>query len=157
MKRRLAHFAAAAALLAGLPACGKDIGDDCSSSVDCAQDGTRLCDLAQPGGYCTIDGCDQSSCPGGSLCIRFFPVAFLTKPCDPAGEDVPGGRDDCSGDELCLDEGLCAPAASERRYCAKGCGGNDDCRSGYECQVAGTKGSMALTRSGGDKKFCGPR
>ena len=41
------------------PACGKEIGDSCSTNVDCAQDGTRDCDLSQPGGYCTVNGCDE--------------------------------------------------------------------------------------------------
>ena len=40
-------------------ACGRDIGDECQTSVDCDPNGTRACDLSQPGGYCTVLGCDE--------------------------------------------------------------------------------------------------
>jgi hypothetical protein len=69
--------------------CRREIGDDCQTSVDCDPNGTRACDLSQPGGYCTILGCDEKSCPSGATCIRYFPEAYLSKMCDPACEDVP--------------------------------------------------------------------
>ena len=31
--------------------CGHDIGDECQTSIDCDPNGTRSCDLSQPGGY----------------------------------------------------------------------------------------------------------
>src|SRR5437773_953709 len=98
-------MAAAVPLLA---ACGKKIGDECQTSVDCSPNGDRSCDRSQPGGYCTIDGCDQRSCPEDSVCVRFFPGKFLTMACVAATEDLPGGTNDCSADEICLDEGRCA-------------------------------------------------
>ena len=57
-----------------------------------------------------------------------------------------GPLDECTADEICL-ERVCAPRSTERRFCAKGCGSNDDCRGGYECRLAGTRGSLALTSS----------
>jgi hypothetical protein len=121
------------ALLAALSlasACSHDIGDACQTNVDCDPSGTRACDLSQPGGYCTIQGCSETSCPSGSACIRVFPAAFLTTPCNPVCEDAqacvcppsdggvsgscnkpdycslcPGGlpTDDCTSDELCVE------------------------------------------------------
>jgi hypothetical protein len=142
-------FLRAAAALAALLLCGactKKIGDDCKSSLDCSQDSERTCDISQPGGYCTIEGCDERSCPKESACIRFFPRLFLTRPCPP----------DCAPDELCVG-GLCAPRASERRNCSHTCGENGDCRGGYVCLEAGKDGTLALT-SDPDKKvsFCAP-
>ena len=51
----------------------------------------------------------------------------------------------CMADEVCLNEGLCARQSTELRYCVKTCSSGDDCRAGYECRLAGTRGSMALT------------
>ena len=157
-------------LLVGLlaPACGKKIGDSCSTNIDCASDGTRICDLSQPGGYCTVDGCDDSSCPG-SLCVRFFDQKYPTGPC-PDPNAPPGSIGGCQPDELCVVCGpsssvpepyaCCVPSASERRYCAHKCGDDGDCRGGYVCQASDTLGSLALlpNPSDGDAaKFCAPR
>lgn len=130
-------------------ACGKNIGDECKTSVDCSQESERSCDISQPGGYCTIEGCDERTCPDDSACIRFFPRLFVTKTCtSQAG---------CTVDELCLEDGRCVPRTSERRYCAATCGDNSDCRGGYECRQAGTEGSMALvSRPGSVVRFCAP-
>ncbi len=142
--------------------CGHDIGDDCKSSVDCDPSGTRSCDLSQPGGYCTVVGCDETSCPSGSTCIRTFPEQYLTKPCDPACEDLdcaaPKMRtNDCLADEICLDAGMCVKQSSEQRECAKSCSSNGDCRGGYECRKAGTEGSMVLaTNPLATTSFCAP-
>jgi len=183
-----------AAALAGA-GCKRQIGDDCKTATDCDPSGTRACDLSQPGGYCTIMGCDETSCPSEATCIRYFPTSFLTKPCNPACEDVvnppadagceistPGGgndggvddggaadggagnggaavgpRNDCTADEVCLVAGVCAPRSTERRYCAKTCGSNGDCRDGYECRLAGREGSVALSSAVDVSiSFCAP-
>jgi len=123
--------------------CKKMIGDECTTAADCNPNGTRSCDLSQPGGYCTIQGCDETSCPEEAACIRYFPAQFLTDACDPT-EPANGCRE---GEEICLPSGLCAPLRTELRYCAKRCSANDDCRGGYECRLAGTRGSLALTSS----------
>ncbi len=127
--------------------CGHEIGDGCTTSIDCSQTSERSCDISQPGGYCTVDGCDERSCPGEAECIRIFP--YLTTTCGP--------DQSCATEELCLAEGRCAPRASERRYCAKRCGGNGDCRGGYECRLAGTDGSEALLKVPTKViRFCAP-
>jgi hypothetical protein len=122
--------------VASLVACTRKIGDECRSSIDCSQESDRLCDISQPSGYCTIEGCDERTCPSGSACVRFFPND-LSKTC--------AADTDCTPAELCLlPEKLCAPRASERRFCVDSCSGNSDCRSGYECRLAGDKGTLPL-------------
>lgn len=159
----------------GFGACKREIGDDCSTAADCDPNGSRVCDLSQPGGYCTIVNCDESSCPGEAACIRQFPAQYLTKACNPACEDIPcvtddpeadghcpdacpqGMTNDCTIAELCLDSGVCAARTTERRFCEKTCGDNGDCRGGYECRLAGTEGSMALTADlSRVVRFCAP-
>lgn len=140
--------------------CGSEIGDSCSTNVDCAQDGTRDCDRSQPGGYCTINGCDEKSCPEEAVCIRIFPYSAPGPTC---AVDA-----DCGSSDLCLPDGFCVPRLSERRYCERKCGGNGDCRSGYVCRQAGiegvptnqnTYGSIALVANPNQStvvKFCAP-
>ena len=133
--------------------CSRKIGDECTTAADCDPSGTRACDSSQPGGYCTIQGCDETSCPDEAACIRYFPAQFLTKACDPLA--VPTG---CDADEFCLDAGVCAPSSQELRYCALTCSKADDCRSGYECRLAGTRGSMALASNPkAIIHFCAPK
>src|SRR5690606_9214892 len=69
----LAAVAASAAL--GLTACAPVVGDGCDNSIDCSVNGDRFCDLAQPGGYCTVVGCDPDACPDDAVCVewRFEP------------------------------------------------------------------------------------
>jgi hypothetical protein len=158
-------------------ACGHQIGDDCKTSADCDPNGTRACDLSQPGGYCTIAGCDETSCPSGSTCIRYFPQKDLfpavdqAKSCDPMLEDIPPGdggvaEDVCAPDEVCVEidnmvsmGGLCAKRSYEQRECAKSCSDDGDCRgSEYECRMSGTLGSLVLATSPTvTTKFCAPR
>jgi hypothetical protein len=146
-----------ALLVAG--GCARKIGDGCSTSTDCDPNGNRICDLSQPGGYCTLDGCDDKSCPEDSICIRTFPEQYLSRPCDPKCEDVdcPDGTrtNDCTDDEICLDSGVCARQAFERRYCAHACSDNGDCRGGYACRLGGTRGNMTLlTPPNPTARFC---
>ena len=87
----------------GLSSCGKKIGNSCQTAADCDPNGTRICDLSQPGGYCTIQGCDETTCPSEAACIRYFPVQYLTNPCNPYCEDrqglvVPDGGSDAGMD-----------------------------------------------------------
>ena len=90
---RLPAAARAALLLAVVVAagagCRRQIGDECTTAAECNPNGTRSCDATQPGGYCTIQGCDENSCPEEAACIRYFPAQFLTHACDPDG-DVSG-------------------------------------------------------------------
>ena len=156
--------------------CSHEIGDECRTSIDCDPNGLRSCDLSQPGGYCTVAGCDETTCPSGSTCVRLFPSAtYLTKACDPkcedldcdapdASVDVPDASvdasndasndaskkmtrtNDCLADEICLDARYCVKQSYEQRECAKACSSNGDCRGGYECRKTGTRGSMTLAK-----------
>jgi hypothetical protein len=133
------------AMLTVLGACGREIGDGCTQSTDCDPNGERICDPASVGGYCTIQGCDVSTCPGDSACIRFFTGSFSNKECDhdpenPADPSQPARL--CSLDELCALNDHCVARSSEVRFCMRECGSNDDCRgdenddgvSDYECR-----------------------
>ncbi|HWO19514.1 MAG TPA: hypothetical protein VNO30_12090 [Kofleriaceae bacterium] len=122
------------AALGGLGAlgCGKEIGDECLIGSDCSPNGDRQCDSSSKGGYCTVQGCDVSTCPEEAVCVRFFTGSFTNKPCDPVTEDA--GADACSLDELCSLAGNCVPRSSEIRFCMRTCESDDDCRGGYECR-----------------------
>jgi hypothetical protein len=135
-------------LVFALAACGKKIGDECRTQFDCNdEDDTRSCDISQPGGYCTIEGCDERSCPEDSVCIRFFPRAeLLPMTCNAVAPDR--GASECTPDQLCLDAGRCAPRATEMRRCVKSCGDNGDCRSGYECRLVGGDPAIAPGSAG---------
>jgi len=134
------------ALLCG--ACGAEVGDSCSTNVDCSPLGDRICDTAQVDGYCTVEGCDIGTCPEEAVCIRFFPTAFLSVPCNPRTEDVVdptlSPTNDCTADEICLDGGYCALRTQERRFCMKSCESNEDCRDDYECRKTGTRGAESV-------------
>lgn len=106
--------------------CGKEIGDACVVSSDCSPNGDRQCDISQHEGYCTIQGCDFSTCPDEAACIRFFTGVFQNKDCATTA--------DCSLDELCSLTLKCVPRSSEIRFCMKTCDTTDDCRDGYECR-----------------------
>jgi hypothetical protein len=137
MRFRLVLVSSLLAVLAVVGACGKEIGDACVISTDCDPNGERICDPASIGGYCTIQGCDVSTCPGESVCIRFFTGSFSNKECD---HTAPG--DACSFDELCALDDHCVARSSEVRFCMRQCGSDDDCRgdenddgkSDYECR-----------------------
>ena len=113
------------ALGLALVGCAPEIGDACTTSTDCSQNGDRQCDISQPGGYCTIFNCEPadsnpaSKCPDESAC-----VAFAAEP-----SPVPG----------------CANSLGSTPYtetfCLKKCDNGDDCRSGYICINPETFGS----------------
>ena len=87
-------------LLAGAAAagCQQHIGDSCGGSTDCSVTGERQCDLAQPGGYCTVFSCDPDTCPEGS-CVewRFNPSRTAETWCMKG----------CDGDGRCRSEYWC--------------------------------------------------
>lgn len=121
-------------LAMSLLACQPGIGDDCDSSADCSQGGERLCDTTQPGGYCTVFGCEPGSCPEDSKCVVF-------------GAQL-------SSVEGCADTGGLSRFA--RSFCMKTCGSNDDCRSGYRCLDVGAPGNdwNAVVVDRGSGKVC---
>jgi hypothetical protein len=111
-----------------LGGCGKEIGDPCVISSDCDPDGARTCDISQKEGYCTIMGCDFSTCPEEAACVRFFTGGFQNRTCE-------NSADECSLDELCDINKHCVPRSSEVRFCMKTCESDSDCRDGYECRT----------------------
>jgi hypothetical protein len=125
-----------------LGACGKEIGDSCTISTDCDPNGNRICDSLSTDGYCTIAGCDYSSCPDEAACVQFFTGSFSNKACNPAEQPDrcnPQTESCCSLDELCAISndplgGNCVPHSSEVRFCMRKCDSDGDCRDGYECR-----------------------
>jgi hypothetical protein len=177
--RRGAGLALLVALL-GFAACSKNIGDSCTANVDCKIDGTRFCDVAPPGGYCTVEGCDVGTCPVEAVCISFYTPIFD----EPCTYDACNSVGSCAADERCVcdqtddhdvasmtcpETGLdgiacssgtahCATENSERRWCMKKCGSNGDCRHDYECRATGTLGAEPVPSIqhpyGQPAKFC---
>ena len=96
--------------------CTPQIGDDCSVSTNCSTTGVRLCDITQPGGYCTIFNCEPGSCPDDSKCVNFGTKLSL-KP----------------------DATACIPSQAnspyKRSFCMASCSKDSDCRNGdgYRC------------------------
>lgn len=113
--------------LALVSACAKKIGDSCKLPSDCDPDGNRVCELNSPDGYCTIPGCDFGTCPSEAVCVRFFPGLDNAPPC--------AAQKDCDFDQICTVANVCAPRASELRFCMLTCGNDGDCRDGYECRT----------------------
>jgi hypothetical protein len=171
-------------LLCGvLAGCSRTIGDACVQNVDCSLAGDRFCDIASPGGYCTIEGCDWNTCPDGAACVRFFNLLRGAPACEPSGT---GAR--CQPNEQCLCEkwnadaracdrscedpkadpatckrhdSYCASETSERRWCMRRCDDDGDCRDGYGCYTTGENGALTVPRLGvstvDEIRFCAPR
>ena len=132
MGYRLARVALLTLGALAFAGCGKEIGDPCNLSTDCSPNGDRLCDPdpSSPGGYCTVLGCDVSTCPDEAVCVRFFTGNFTNKSCTADNAST-----NCSLDELCAVSGHCVPRSSEIRYCMLKCDNDGDCRGGYECRT----------------------
>lgn len=159
-------LAALTSLIGG--GCTPSIGDGCKTNVDCSRLGDRFCDTSAPDGYCTVDGCNQGTCPDNALCVRFL-TADLDRPCDLSARFPDNG---CRADERCVcktfengacknAEAYCAPESTERRYCQKGCNTSSDCRAGYTCRSTGTLGSELVpslndVMSPATANFCAP-
>lgn len=113
-KVEILHYAPPAMLritlffaLAGLlTACTPVIGDDCSTSVDCSAGNERICDRNQPGGYCTLQGCDSETCPDEAICVewRFMPSRTSETWCMAT----------CSDDSDCRSAYRCVSADDQR-------------------------------------------
>ncbi len=101
MTRHVLRSILPAMLIWGMSACAPDIGDSCGNSVDCSVNGSRICDVAQPNGYCTVIGCEPDTCPGGSVCVEFrgmpdrTAVTFCMEGCNSDGA--------CRKDYVCVD------------------------------------------------------
>ena len=100
MRHKLSTFFGGTALLAlgttllalGLAACAPKLGDGCKQGIDCDVRNQRICDRAQPGGYCTIPNCKPGDCGDDGVCVRFRPdeprlsVTYCMLKCD-SGKD----------------------------------------------------------------------
>jgi hypothetical protein len=156
MRARMSRLAVLSVLVLAA-ACGKEIGDECSSSLDCG-DGTNqalVCDTTSPGGYCTEQGCDWNTCPEEAVCVRFYAASFGNKPCDLAAEDLTEDR--CTLDEVCTLKGQCVPRTSEVRYCMRTC--DDDAATlrehrGADGVPAARRRARARRAALRDEKFC---
>jgi hypothetical protein len=97
MSATLARFFVCAWLLLAGVACAPKIGKDCSNALDCSSQGSRLCDRTEPGGYCTIMGCEEGTCPSEAVCVKFRPVEerLAVTYCMAKCSD----RSDCRNDE----------------------------------------------------------
>jgi hypothetical protein len=95
-----------------LLACQPKIGDDCVGSIDCSQQGDRLCDTSQPDGYCTAFNCQPDNCPEEAVCVGF-------------GLEL---------DPACVQESYDPRFPRfERTFCLLACEEDSDCRDGYRC------------------------
>ena len=93
-------------LFALLPACGSEVGDECSSDSECGN--RRICDRASRGGYCTVSPCSPGSCPANSVCVEFENEAtYCMALCDTS--------DDCRGGYTCDEETGAAPFCRQVR------------------------------------------
>ena len=127
-------LAALAALLTA--GCRPEIGDECTTSLDCSQLGERLCDTSQPDGYCTIFNCEPDTCPDEALCVGFGLSL------DPACAQVEDPR----------------WARFERTFCMYACTDDEDCRPGYLCAKPSERRAASLDRESENKdsKACFP-
>ncbi|MGD8860022.1 MAG: hypothetical protein PVI30_08410 [Myxococcales bacterium] len=88
-------------------ACQPEIGDECGTALDCSAQGSRLCDRTQPGGYCTIEGCERGTCPEEAVCVKFRPnveriaVTYCMYECESDGDCRDGSGYAClRGDQF---------------------------------------------------------
>jgi hypothetical protein len=100
------------ALASGALGCTPEIGDKCQISTDCSVRGDRLCDISQPGGYCTQLNCAANGCSDDASCVLF-------------NSAIPGCKFD--------DRGGMSGSRVARSFCMKWCESNGDCRDGYVC------------------------
>ncbi len=92
--------------------CTPKIGDECTVSTNCSAAGDRLCDITQPGGYCTIFNCEPGTCPADSVCINFGTSLSSVDMCTPSQGNSP----------------------YQRSFCMATCASDGDCRGGqYKC------------------------
>lgn len=112
----------AASLSAG---CAPQIGDSCDTSSNCSINGDRVCDIAQPGGYCTIFSCQADNCPDDAVCVRFNPqparraIVACMRRCGGDGDCREGDGYRCRSIEQLAEAGLTAELvdAEPERFC----------------------------------------
>jgi hypothetical protein len=86
--------------------CAPSIGDSCGTALDCSVNGDRTCDLARPGGACTIFACEPDTCPDDAVCVRWRP--------DPSRLSFTACMRRCTEEGDCrVDEGYACLAAED--------------------------------------------
>lgn len=100
-----------------LNACQAQVGDNCQGNADCSQIGDRICDITQPGGYCTQFNCEPGQCPDEAVCVVYsVDVSPLMECVDPQARPRTARTfcmKRCEKDSNCRDEEgyVCTPAA----------------------------------------------
>jgi len=115
-------------------ACGRGIGDACETSLRCSASATRLCDMTQTGGYCTLAGCQPGGCPDEAVCVTFW-------------QNTPKGEVDRN--------------RLSTNYCMRKCDERSDCRDdeGYDCMKGSDFGfdGEATVEGNANQRFCALR
>lgn len=118
-------------------ACAPRLGDECETALECSANGTRTCDLSQPGGYCTIANCEPGTCVDEGYCVRFKP--------DEPRLSIDWCMAKCSDDGDCDRSGyVCRSAAAL----------NNAQQGGVEVAVEGRARVAEVLDSNKDGKFC---
>ena len=109
--------------------CKPKIGEDCATSVDCSISGDRLCDVTQPGGYCTVFNCEPNNCPAEAACVAF-------------------GEGTCST--------LAVSIRFRRTFCMRTCEDDSDCRGGsYRCiDVSRDQARQIVDTNPSNRRIC---
>jgi hypothetical protein len=118
-------------MVSSLSGCTRGIGDGCETALNCSASASRLCDRTQPGGYCTLAGCQEGSCPDEAVCVTFWRNT---------------DRSEVDRNRLSVN------------YCMRKCDDRSDCRDddGYVC-VNGDQfgfGKEATVEGHPTQKFC---
>jgi hypothetical protein len=67
--------------VAALTGCAPTVGDSCATDAACGA--SLFCDLATPGGYCTVSPCRVGECPEEAVCVDFGTEAsYCMRRCD---------------------------------------------------------------------------
>ncbi len=130
----MAEARSALLLFVSLLGCQPSIGDECQTSADCGASGDRLCDITQPGGYCTVFNCEPGTCPEEATCVLFSATPSTVDGCEESSASSP----------------------YQRSFCVKLCESEEDCRGRYSCVDVGAAdnpwGAVVIDR--GPSRVC---
>ena len=113
-------------------------------TTDCSATGDRLCDITEPGGYCTVFNCEPDSCPDDSACVNFG--ASLSALTDGASNQIVPGCTSSQGN-----------SPYERSFCMAACESDADCRGGYKCLGVGELGGVEVDNTRSTRVCAVPR
>jgi hypothetical protein len=128
------HIACLGLVCLAAVGCTRGIGDSCETSLNCSASATRLCDMTQPHGYCTLGGCQPGGCPSEAVCVTFWQNTE---------------RPELDRNRL------------STNYCMRKCDERSDCRDddGYDCLSGADFGfkNEATVEGAPDQRFCAVR